>query len=96
MQCFGEGIVFFGEGTPVKDPELLHSLAFYYDLNRFYRQHRFRNHQQAAKLQRNLGPPTNVLHIANVPEGYTHVDIKVLSLVGPTGLHPTDIANYIL
>jgi len=40
------------------------------------RQHRFRNHQQAAKISRNLGPPTSVLHIANVPEGYTHVEIK--------------------
>jgi len=40
------------------------------------RQHRFRNHTQAAKICRNLGPPTGVLHVANIPDGYTHVDIK--------------------
>jgi len=42
------------------------------------RQHRFRNMEKAAKLSRNLGPPTSVLHIANIPEGLTHHDIKAM------------------
>ena len=36
-----------------------------------------RNMEKAAKLSRNLGPPTSVLHIANIAEGLTHHDIKV-------------------
>merc|ERR1719193_2152453 len=40
------------------------------------RQHRFRNHTQAMKIQRNLGPPTAVLHVANIPDAYTHTEIK--------------------
>lgn len=40
------------------------------------RQHRFRNMEKAAKLSRNLGPPTSVLHIANIPEGLSHHEIK--------------------
>lgn len=40
-----------------------------------YRQHRYRS-RNADKLQRNLGPPTNVLHICNIPETYTHMEIK--------------------
>jgi len=39
------------------------------------RQHRYRS-RNAEKLQRNLGPPTNVLHVCNVPEGYSHSEIK--------------------
>jgi hypothetical protein len=38
---------------------------------------RNRNQEKAAKLSRNLGPPTSVLHIANIPEGLGHHDIKV-------------------
>merc|ERR1719402_1695487 len=33
--------------------------------------HRYRNHQAAARLQRNLGPPTGTLHVANLPEDMT-------------------------
>jgi len=40
--------------------------------------HRFRKQQQAEKIQKNLGPPTNVLHVANIPEGYTHQEVKEL------------------
>ena len=35
------------------------------------RNHRYRNHNTAAKLQKNLGPPTSTLHVANLPEGFT-------------------------
>ena len=41
------------------------------------RNHRYRNHNTAAKLQKNLGPPTSTLHVANLPEGFTSGDIRV-------------------
>merc|ERR1719495_3153277 len=40
------------------------------------RNHRYRNHQMAAKLTRNLGPPSSTLHVANLPEELTHNDVK--------------------
>merc|ERR1719427_2158651 len=40
------------------------------------RNHRYRNHQMASKLTRNLGLPTNTLHVANLPEELTHTDVK--------------------
>ena len=42
------------------------------------RNHRYRSHAVAAKLQKNLGPPTSTLHVANLPDGFTHSDIKVV------------------
>jgi len=42
------------------------------------RNHRFRSQTNAAKLQKNLGPPTSTLHVANLPEGFTHTDMKEL------------------
>merc|ERR1719410_562940 len=42
------------------------------------RNHRYRSHTVAAKLSKNLGPPTSTLHVANLPEGFTHSDIKDL------------------
>ena len=42
------------------------------------RNHRYRSHTVAAKLQKNLGPPTSTLHVANLPEGHNHADIKVI------------------
>ena len=41
------------------------------------RNHRYRNHNTAAKLQKNLGPPTSTLHVANFPEGFTSGDVRV-------------------
>ena len=35
------------------------------------------SHQMAAKLTKNLGPPSSNLHVANLPEGLTHVEVKV-------------------
>ena len=43
------------------------------------RNHRYRSHTVAAKLQKNLGPPTSTLHVANLPEGHNHADIKVMT-----------------
>lgn len=40
--------------------------------------HRYRNHQMAARLQRNLGPPTATLHVANLPEDMNHNEVKEL------------------
>ena len=40
------------------------------------RNHRFRQ-KNTEKLQKNLGPPTSTLHVANLPEGFTHTEIKV-------------------
>jgi len=40
------------------------------------RNHRYRNHQMAAKLTKNLGPPSSTLHVANLPEDLTHVEVK--------------------
>merc|ERR1719320_405392 len=40
------------------------------------RNHRYRNHAMAAKLTKNLGPPSSTLHVANLPEGLNHNDIK--------------------
>lgn len=31
----------------------------------------------AAKLTKNLGPPSSTLHVANLPEDLTHVEVKV-------------------
>ena len=31
----------------------------------------------AAKLTKNLGPPSSTLHVANLPEELNHNDIKV-------------------
>lgn len=42
------------------------------------RNHRYRNHNTAAKLQKNLGPPTSTLHVANFPEGFTSGDVRDL------------------
>lgn len=42
------------------------------------RNHRYRSHTVAAKLSKNLGPPTSTLHVANLPEGFTHSDVKDL------------------
>ena len=41
------------------------------------RNHRYRNHATAAKLQKNLGPPTSTLHVGNLPEGFTSGDVRV-------------------
>jgi len=41
------------------------------------RNHRFRQ-KNTEKLQKNLGPPTSTLHVANLPEGFTHTEIKEL------------------
>ena len=40
------------------------------------RNHRYRNHAMAAKLTAKLMPPTQTLHIANLPDGFGHADIK--------------------
>eukprot|EP00092_Neocalanus_flemingeri_P000321 GFUD01000343.1.p1 GENE.GFUD01000343.1~~GFUD01000343.1.p1 ORF type:complete len:518 (+),score=179.07 GFUD01000343.1:61-1614(+) len=40
------------------------------------RNHRYRNHQMAAKLTKNLGPPSSTLHVANLPEELTPNDVK--------------------
>ena len=40
----------------------------------------FRNHAMAAKLTRNLGPPSSTLHVANLPEELNHCDVKVNTL----------------
>lgn len=40
------------------------------------RNHRYRNHAMAAKLTKNLGPPTNTLHVANLPEDLSHAEVK--------------------
>merc|ERR1719233_2327626 len=40
------------------------------------RNHRYRNHATAAKLTRNLGPPSSTLHVANLPEELTHSHVK--------------------
>jgi len=40
------------------------------------RNHRYRNHQMAAKLTKNLGPPSSTLHVANLPEDFSHSDVK--------------------
>eukprot|EP00090_Calanus_glacialis_P013006 TRINITY_DN21628_c0_g1_i10.p1 TRINITY_DN21628_c0_g1~~TRINITY_DN21628_c0_g1_i10.p1 ORF type:complete len:239 (-),score=93.01 TRINITY_DN21628_c0_g1_i10:81-797(-) len=40
------------------------------------RNHRYRNHAMAAKLTKNLGPPSSTLHVANLPEELNHNDIK--------------------
>ena len=45
------------------------------------RNHRYRNQNIAAKLLKNLGPPTCTLHVANLPEGYSHLDIKVMMMM---------------
>ena len=37
-----------------------------------------RNHAMAAKLTKNLGPPSSTLHVANLPEELNHNDIKVM------------------
>ena len=40
------------------------------------RNHRYRNHAMAVKLTAKLMPPTQTLHIANLPDGFSHGDIK--------------------
>merc|ERR1712013_532549 len=40
------------------------------------RNHRYRNHQMASKLTKNLGPPTSTLHVANLPDDFTHAEVK--------------------
>merc|ERR1719228_3137857 len=42
------------------------------------RNHRYRNHQMAAKLTKNLGPPSSTLHVANLPEDLTHIEVMAL------------------
>ena len=39
---------------------------------------RYRNHHAAARLQQKLGPPTSILHVANLPEEMTVEDVKDL------------------
>ena len=41
------------------------------------RSHRYRNQATAAKLTKNLAPPSSTLHVANLPEGMTHSEVKV-------------------
>ena len=53
------------------------------------RLHRFRNQQTAAKLQKNLGPPSCTLHVANLPEGFGHSDVKVENTDNITNLYFT-------
>ena len=38
--------------------------------------------QMAAKLTKNLGPPSSTLHVANLPEDLTHVEVKVKTWFG--------------
>merc|ERR1719193_997243 len=40
------------------------------------RNHRYRNHATAAKLTRNLGPPSSTLHVANLPDELSHSHVK--------------------
>jgi len=40
------------------------------------RNHRYRNHANAAKLTKNLGPPSSTLHVANLPDELSHVEVK--------------------
>ena len=40
------------------------------------RNHRYRTHAMAAKLTAKLIPPTQTLHIANLPDGFSHSDVK--------------------
>jgi len=40
------------------------------------RNHRFRNHHIAAKLQKNLCPPSATLHVANLPEDMSPSEVK--------------------
>ena len=35
----------------------------------------------AAKLTKNLGPPSSTLHVANLPEELNHNDIKVKQIL---------------
>ena len=36
----------------------------------------------ASKLTKNLGPPTSTLHVANLPDDFTHAEVKVRAVVG--------------
>ena len=38
--------------------------------------------QMASKLTKNLGPPTSTLHVANLPDDFTHAEVKVRAVVG--------------
>jgi len=42
------------------------------------RNHRYRNNVMAAKLIRNLGPPSSTLHVANLPPELNHTEVKGL------------------
>ena len=44
------------------------------------RNHRYRNHANAAKLTKNLGPPSSTLHVANLPDELSHVEVKDMFL----------------
>ena len=44
------------------------------------RNHRYRNHANAAKLTKNLGPPLSTLHMANLPDELSHVEVKDMFL----------------
>ena len=35
----------------------------------------------ASKLTKNLGPPTSTLHVANLPDDFTHAEVKVGAVV---------------
>ena len=38
--------------------------------------HRFRNHNVAAKLSKNLCHPTAMLHVANMPDDFKAIDLQ--------------------
>ena len=44
------------------------------------RNHRYRNHTNAAKLTKNLGPPLSTLHMANLSDELSHVEVKDMFL----------------
>ena len=48
----------------------------------------------ASKLTKNLGPPTSTLHVANLPDDFTHAEVKVGAVVGfPLFQHAELIPN---
>ncbi len=40
--------------------------------------HRFKNIMAEKKQLKNLRPPSNLLHVGNIPDGMEHTDIKVI------------------
>ena len=52
------------------------------------------SHQMASKLTKNLGPPTSTLHVANLPDDFTHAEVKVGAVVcSPLYQHAQLIPN---